>query len=150
MSKSIGVYLAKGVVIGLCLFGVSSACIADIAVIVNPNSAIESLTTKQIKKLFLGRLRMLPNTELEATVIDQGESQQTYIQFYTKMINISPVKLKRYRAAYLFSGKGKLPTRVANDVQARSSVARDISAIAYIDSSLSDESVKVVHLLSLE
>lgn len=129
-------------------FVFSNVCVADIAVVVHPENSIDRLSKHQVKKLFLGRLRMLPGTGLEANVVDQSEQQPSFSVFYSKLIKMGPAKLKRYRAAYLFSGKGKLPQKLEDSVQVKVHVASNQSAIGYIDAELVDESVKVVYILS--
>ena len=150
MSRSRQLHFTQVVLVFMCLFSISGSCMADVAVIVHPESATNELTPRQVKKLFLGRMHMFPSTNIEAVPIDQKESQRTYSVFYSDLIGMTPVKLKRYRAAYLFSGKGRLPLEVDSDLQVRSYIAGNRSAIGYIDASLLDESVKVVYLLVSE
>ncbi len=142
--------LVKGVAFSMVLCVISVSCYADVAVVVHPSSSIESLTTRQVKKLFLGRLRMLPNTGREAAVVDQDADSASHKLLYSKLINMTPVKLRRYRAAYLFSGKGTLPVMVKGDEKVKDFVADSLSAIGYIDAALVDDSVKSVYLLSID
>ncbi|OUS25048.1 hypothetical protein A9Q99_22645 [Gammaproteobacteria bacterium 45_16_T64] len=123
---------------------------ADVSVIVHPDNPIERLTPRQVKKLFLGRLRMMPNASTEAKIIDQAEDQPTFSHFYTHIIKMKPVKLKRYRASYLFSGKGKLPTVLKHGQAVKEHIASHSDAIGYVDSSLIDSSVKVIFPVKTE
>lgn len=118
---------------------------AEVAVIVHPQSPITQLTSRQVKKIFLGRLRMIPNANIEPDIIDQKETQSTYHYFYTKIINMKPAKLKRYRASYLFSGKGTLPTKLDDNASVLKYVSENRSAIGYVQSDTVDDSVKVVY-----
>ena len=141
--------LIKQLVAALFALMLANVCLADVAVVVHPDNPMSELSKHQVKKLFLGRLRMLPNTGLEADVVDQSEDQPSFSDFYSKLVKMGPAKLKRYRAAYLFSGKGKLPLKLEGDAQVKAHVASHHSAIGYIESSLVDESVKVVYVLKL-
>ena len=142
--------LVKKLALSVVLCSVSCSCYADVSVVVHPSSNIESLTTKQIKKLFLGRLRMLPNTGREAVVVDQGVNSLPHKRMYSELVRMTPANLKRYRAAYLFSGKGRLPITVEGDDQVKDFVAGSRSAIGYIDAASVDDSVKSVYLLSID
>ena len=128
----------------------SGAGFSDVSVVVHPDSNINELTKRQIKKLFLGRLRMLPYTGKEALVVDQVADSISHKVMYSKLVKMTPANLKRYRAAYLFSGKGRLPVKVGGDDQVKRLVAGSLSAIGYIDVEALDESVKSVYLLSSE
>ncbi len=142
--------LAKKITFSVMLCFISFSCCADVSVIVHPSSKIESLTTKQIKKLFLGRLRMLPNSNREAVVVDQGSDSLPHKRMYSELVRMTPTNLKRYRAAYLFSGKGRLPITVAGDDQVKDFVAGSLSAIGYIDAASVDDRVKSVYLLTID
>ena len=142
--------LVKKIAFSVMLCFISVSCNADVSVVVHPSSKIESLTTKQIKKLFLGRLRMLPNTDREAVVVDQGADSLPHKRMYSELVRMTPTNLKRYRAAYLFSGKGRLPITVEGNDQVKDFVAGSLSAIGYIDAASVDDSVKSVYLLSID
>ena len=143
-------FLTRKAVLCIVLCFMSGAGIADVSVVVHPDSNIDVLTKKQIKKLFLGRLRMLPYTGKEALVVDQVADSLSHKVMYSKLVKMTPTNLKRYRAAYLFSGKGRLPVKADGDDQVKKLVAGSLSAIGYIDAEALDDSVKSVYLLSSE
>ena len=142
--------LVKNIAFSVMLCFINISCFADVSVVVHPSSNIESLTTKQVKKIFLGRLRMLPNTGREVVVVDQSADALSHKFIYSKLVRMTPANLRRYRAAYLFSGKGRLPVTVEGDDQVKSFVAGSESAIGYIDAASVDDSVKSVYLLSVD
>lgn len=90
---------------------------------------------------------MYPDTQLETTVIDQNDQQPAFRTFYMKMLNMNTSKLMRYRASYLFSGQGHLPTEALNDDEVKLQVANTPEAIGYIEASAIDDSVRVVYSL---
>ncbi len=150
MLKFTQVSLAKKLALSVMLCFVSFSCYADVSVVVHPGSNIESLTTKQIRKLFLGRLRMLPNTDRDVVVVDQGVDSLPHKYMYSELVSMTPDNLKRYRAAYLFGGKGRLPITLKGDDQVKDFVAGSLYAIGYIDAASVDDSVKSVYLLSID
>lgn len=97
-----------------CLLVFSTSLRAEIAIIVNPSNPLDTLSTHEVKKIFLGRARLFPGTDQAIAVLDQSRDNDIYKVFYTDVVGFGLNKLKRYRAAYLFSGKGKLPETVTN------------------------------------
>ena len=117
---------------GILMLLVSKWCSADIVVITNPKNPVTSLTTKEVRKVFLGRLHLYPGTEHEPLAIDQPQGSEAYREFYDAVIGISLPKLKRYRAYYLFSGKGKIPFVAESQEAVLESVKRSTFAIGYL------------------
>lgn len=117
----------------------------EIVVIVNPNNPIETLSERDIKRIFLGRLRQFPNTDNAVEVLDQNSTSAIFERFYTEFIGFGLRKLRRYRAAYLFSGKGTLPVELNDPTAVKTKILNNQSAIGYIDARLVDDSVKVIY-----
>ena len=105
---------------------------ADIVVVTNQDNPVDSLSAKEVRKVFLGRLHLYPGTEHEPLTIDQPQSSDAYREFYDLVIGISQPKLKRYRAYYLFSGKGKVPYMAESQEAVIDSIQRSTFAIGYL------------------
>ena len=105
---------------------------ADIVVVTNQDNPVDSLSAKEVRKVFLGRLHLYPGTEHEPLTIDQPQSSDAYREFYDQVIGISQPKLKRYRAYYLFSGKGKVPYMAESQEAVIDSIQRSTFAIGYL------------------
>lgn len=125
----------------LPLLLLSASAQAEIVVIVNP--AVGAVSQDDVQRIFLGKKSSfedgstatpyyLPESSAERTVFDQ------------KALGRSPAQLKAYWAQLVFTGKGKAPAELASSAAAKEKVATDKSAIAYVDSSVVDSSVKVV------
>jgi len=123
-----------------------SSAYAEIAIIIHPENPLDSLTKHEIKKIFLGQSRLFPKTSQGMRVIDLKGTDQVYRQFYEEFIGFPIHKLQRYRAAYLFSGKGTLPEEFPDSASVKKHVSESQDAIGYIDASLIDESVRVIHV----
>lgn len=130
------------------LLWVSLTVEAEIAIIVHPENPVQALSERDIKKLFLGRIRMFPGTTDAPIVVDQPAGTAVHSVFYSGFINMEPEKLKRYRASYLFSGQGMLPLTVDGALQVRDYVASHPGAIGYVNAEIVDDSVKVVFKVS--
>lgn len=108
---------------------------ADLYVVTNQDNPANSLSLKEVRKVFLGRLHLYPGTEHEPLAIDLPQTSQVYRAFYEKTVGISLPKLKRYRAYYLFSGKGKIPSEAASSEAVLEAIKRSTYAIGYVETS---------------
>ena len=139
-------------IIGLSVMLCAGLCRADIFVVTNQDNPVQQLTTKEVRKVFLGRLHLYPGTEHEPVAIDQSQTSDLYRTFYEKIIGISLPKLKRYRAYYLFSGKGKIPSEVTSQQAVVDAVLRSTYAIGYLKNPGKNtlQQVKVLYRSPLE
>jgi len=113
---------------------------ADITIISNKSVNVDSITPKQAKKLWLGRLKKLGGARV--TVVDQTTSNKTFDDFYNKVIHKKPRQLKAYWAKIMFTGKGFPPKQLANDTAIIEWVSRTPGALGYVDSSAVNDTVK--------
>ena len=134
-------------IVGMLFFGGQAN--ADIVVIIHPQNPIQQLSQGEVSRLFMGRIHLFPRTNEKIRLLDQPESASTFQSFYKKLINIRINTLKRYRAAYLFSGKGKLPIILDSNQAVKEYVSAHKDAIGYINDSELDTSVKVVFRYTL-
>ncbi|MEJ2670285.1 MAG: hypothetical protein P8077_08605 [Gammaproteobacteria bacterium] len=115
-------------------------------VIVNPENPVNHLSLHEVKTIFMGRLRQLPETNQIIEVLDQAHTSLTFKTFYMDIIDINLSKLARYRASYVFSGQGTLPTELTDHQSIRQHVAQHNESIGYIDSQYVNDTVKVVFI----
>lgn len=127
----------------VCHFMMVMTCFADVAVIVHAGSAIDSLTDLQVKSIFLGKKLEFPDGS-PASPVDIQEGNSIRIEFYKNIINMSEESLTKYWAKQTFSGN-TIPSKQVKDTKSvLEEVARDGSAIGYVDISEVNPSVKVV------
>lgn len=120
---------------------------ADIAIIVHPQNPLTELSEADLKKIFLGRLPLFPQSRQEIHPLDLPEWHPTFIDFYQRLLQLDGIKLKRYRAYYLFSGRGRLPTATTSESDLISRVANDPAAIGYLDASQPRDQVHTLLML---
>ncbi|AUM11852.1 type 2 periplasmic-binding domain-containing protein [Ketobacter alkanivorans] len=144
MTKSTLIIL-KLTLAALLLAGTSGVR-ADIFVITNADNPVAQLSLKEVRKVFLGRLHLYPGTEHEPLAIDLPQTSHAYRHFYEKTVGISLPKLKRYRAYYLFSGKGKIPSEAPNSDAVVDAVKRSTYAIGYVETSAENlQGIKILY-----
>lgn len=133
-------FFSKVFLCASCL-SLAPLAMADVVVIINPaNSA--SIDEEQIAKIFLGQTKTFSNGS-EATPIDQKEGPIRE-EFGNKLLKKNPSQLKAQWARQIFTGGAKPPKELGSDDEILKFVASTPGAIAYIDSSKVNKSVKVV------
>lgn len=120
---------------------------ADIAVVVHPQNPLASLSHQELKKIFLGRLSLFPGGGREIRAIDLPDDHPLFHDFYRQVVELDGVELKRYRAYYLFSGRGRLPVVAASPQAVLRMVTEDPGAIGYLDSKDVTENTRVIMTL---
>jgi len=113
---------------------------ADIVVIGNTSISADSITPKQAKKLWLGKLKKLGGEKV--TVVDQTEGSKVFETFYSTVVKKKPTQLKAYWAKITFTGKGFPPKQLKDDAAIVKWVASTLGGLGYVDSSAVNSTVK--------
>lgn len=106
---------------------------AEIAVIAHVQNPLASLSESEVRKIFLGRLQLFHSSRTEILTLDQSVDSPTLATFYHAEMDMTPSQLSGYRAAYLFSGKGRIPEIENDDLSVLERVKATHNAIGYID-----------------
>lgn len=110
---------------------------ADVVVVVSAKSPASKLTKEQVADIFLGRsTSMVP--------LDQAAGSSVRDEFYTKVAGQTAAQVKTLWAKLSFSGKGTPPKALGSDDEVKQQLAANPNAIAYLDKSKVDASVKTV------
>jgi len=119
---------------------------ADIAVVVNANSPILSMTKTQIADLYLGRTRTFPNGDV-ALIFDHQDRNPLRERFFLALTGLPQQRIDAYWARLTFSGR-VLPPRSLTDENAMLEALRKSSAaIGYIRSPHAHDNVRVILVL---
>lgn len=138
-TRTAGLVVGIALVVGAVLLGAES----DVVVIVSRESPITALTRDQVVDLFLGKLSRFPGGD-KAVPLDQPEGSTVRNSFYSGFAGKSAAQVKAHWSKIIFTGRGQPPAQVPDSQTARQRVAEDPGAIAYIERSLADESVRIV------
>ncbi|MFG6440707.1 hypothetical protein [Roseateles sp. LKC17W] len=133
----------RNTVIVAALLATGLAAQAQVVVVVNPKSALASMTADQVSSIFLGKTTTLPSGATAAPV-DQAESAAVREQFYSKVTGKQSAQVKAAWSRLVFSGKGTPPKELGNSAEVKKFVAGNADAIGYIEKSALDGSVKAV------
>lgn len=104
----------------------------ELVVVAHPDNPTPSLTALQVKQLFLGRLRLFPDTHISVLVLDLPHETPLFSTFYRQFTGMDVVRLSRYRSRYLFSGHGRLPESVPDVASVREAVLLQPGAVSYM------------------
>jgi ABC-type phosphate transport system substrate-binding protein len=123
----------------------NTAALADVVLVVSAKSSIDHLSKKDLADIFLGRATRLPDGE-QVVPIDQDEGSAARDEFYATFTGKTPAQLRAHWSKIIFTGRGKPPLSVPNGVEARKFVVTNPHAIAYLDRSQLDATVKPVRI----
>lgn len=124
----------------LYLIFVCGCAQADLVIVTHPNTAVTSITSSQLERLYFGMSSRLPDGAL-ATVFDSdGESKNL---FYSKILKKTPEQVSKYWTRMLFTGKAQPPRTVRSD-EMKAALLQKPGSIGYIDSSKLDARLKVI------
>jgi ABC-type phosphate transport system substrate-binding protein len=110
---------------------------ADVVVVVSAKSSASKLTKDQVADIFLGRSTSL-------VPLDQAAGSPVRDEFYTKVAGQTAAQVKTLWAKLSFSGKGTPPKALGGDDEVKAQLAANPNAIAYMEKSKVDASVKTV------
>ena len=117
---------------------------ADIAVIVSQKASVATLSIGEVKRIYLSKLKELPNGE-EVVPIDQNSESAIYAEFYENAVKKSLKQLRSYWTRMVFTGGGSPPKQSTDGSSAIIAlVANNPNMIGYINMEDVDDSVKVI------
>jgi hypothetical protein len=115
---------------------------AEVVVIVNASSPINSATAEEIQQVFLGKRNEIGGVSV--TPVDHSEGNEVREVFYDKVVDKTPSQLNAYWSRLIFTGKGKPPKQYFDDAEVLETVLEEEDSVGYIDSSSIAEGVKVI------
>jgi len=127
----------------LALFALPHALWADVVVITNKSTKVDSLSASEVKNIFLQKKKSFPDGSV-AVVGDQSSKSSVREEFNKKVLGKSSKKLKRYWSKMVFSGKGVQPKVIGDDSAVKEWVAKTPNSLGYISDKSLDDSVKVL------
>lgn len=120
----------------MALAGITTAR-AEVVVIVNAKHPAAAMSAEQIANVYLGK-------DGSFAPLDLPESAPLRGEFYKKIAGKDAAQLKAMWARLIFTGKAQPPKQVGSSAEAVKRVAGNDRAIAYVDKSAVDGSVKAV------
>ena len=125
----------------LLLFG--NLTFAETVFIVHPSNNSQ-FTEQDISRLYLGKTRRFPNGT-SAVPLERPLGTPTREHFLRQILEKTDSQLRSYWSRLVFTGRGIPPEVIDTDAEVKELVARNPNLIGYVDDTLVDDSVKVVH-----
>lgn len=121
----------------------SSVCSEGLVVIVNNHNHSDSLSSDLVSDIYLGRTKRFPTGE-PAKPLDLPKNLSITNDFYTKVVKKSPAQLRAHWSRLVFTGKGRPPERLSDELEMKSVVSENNHSIGYVYEENADEAVKVI------
>lgn len=128
----------------LLLLFISSLTANEFAIIVNAQTNIDHITKQELERIFLSKTRRLPDGKRAKPVEVAAAALKS--SFYEAVAHKSGVELRSYWATLIFTGMGMPPKQMRSHQQVVEYVKLTPGAIAYVEKSKLDASVKVIAL----
>lgn len=117
---------------------------AGVAIVVHPENNA-TISDENIKRMFLGKEKRFSDGQASVPVnLKEGEIKDTFNQTFLAR---SSAQVSAYWSKLIFTGKGTPPKEFSSEQEVLAYVASNKDAIGYIDTSLVNDSVKVIKTL---
>jgi ABC-type phosphate transport system substrate-binding protein len=128
---------------GLLLLSAVGVNAEVVHVIVNKNSAIESLDEKTIRKIFLGRPVSLAGAT-KLTPVDLLRTDPVYAIFYANVVKKNLAQIDAFWSRKLFNGTGLPPRQMKNTNEIVQWVEQHVDSIGYVNTEVLSSKVTVI------
>jgi len=124
------------------LFAALGAIASDVKIIGNASLKTDSISTGELKSVFLLQRRTLKDGSPVVPVLARsGAAHEAFLRQYLER---GSEEIRTYYQGLVFTGKGSMPKELNSDVEVVAYVARTRGAIGYVSSAASTEGVKVL------
>ncbi len=114
----------------------------NLAVIVSKDSDINSITKKELSKLFLSKTRKLPNGKKSYLI--EMQDKEIRSKFYEEICNKNYKQLRKYWTKMIFTGRGQPPKKIKSIDEIIEYVENNQNAISYIPSKYVNSTIKTI------
>ncbi|MET3135526.1 ABC-type phosphate transport system substrate-binding protein [Oxalobacteraceae bacterium GrIS 1.11] len=124
-------------VVAAILLPMGIATSAELVIVVNPKNPATKMFPSQAAQFFLGSSPLF-------RPVEQAQNSAIRAEFYKKVLDKDPPEVRAIWSKIVFTGKGKPPREFKSTTEVKKAVSENVDAIAYIEKSEVDDSVKVV------
>jgi hypothetical protein len=119
---------------------------AELAIIAHPSNPLNSIDAAEVERLYMGKSRSFPGGG-SVKPVDQAPGNPIREKFFAAVLDKTEAQVTGYWSRRMFSGKGKPPETLADDLAVKARVASDPSSLGYVSDDKVDSSVKVLLLV---
>jgi ABC-type phosphate transport system substrate-binding protein len=121
----------------------AGAFAAELKVIANEGVSADSISSDDLKKVFLITSSSLDGSHVQPVLEKGGAVHEAFVKEY---LGKSDAALQTYYRSLVFTGKGSMPKAVASDAEMVSVVAKTKGAIGYVSSGAAAAGVKTLEV----
>ena len=111
--------------------------------IANPSVKTDSISTGDLRSVFLEDSDSLAGSHVEPVLAKGGPAHEAFLKDY---LGKSDPALQAFYRSLVFTGKGSMPKALASDADVVAYVARTKGAIGYVSSTASTDGVKTLEV----
>jgi TonB family protein len=127
---------------GLTIFAAVDSVASDVKVIANSSVKADTISTGEIKEVFLEeKLSLADGTHVEPVLEKGGAAHAAFLQEY---LGMNEQDLHVYYQTLVFTGKGFIPKAFGSDAEVVAYIARTRGAIGYVSGAANAEGVKIL------
>lgn len=124
--------------------GVSAAPVQEFVVVVHKDRIVSSISSKELKRMFLGKMKKWPDGATVIPVFNMNSS--IHDAFSRVVLNKSQAQLKTYWRKQLFSGKSMMPYSANSNEEVVTYLTKFTNAISYMPQSMVREPLRPVRM----
>jgi ABC-type phosphate transport system substrate-binding protein len=127
---------------GGLMIGAATAAAADIKVIANPSVGASSVSSEELKGVFLSTKSSLSDgSHVAPVLLKSGAVHEAFLKDY---VGKTDSALDTYYRSLVFTGKGSMPKTFATDAEVVAYVEKTKGAIGYVGSGTGTANAKVL------
>lgn len=127
----------------LAAFSASTGTAADFKIIANVSVSSTTVTTEDLKAVFLGSKSSLGESHVSPVLEKSGTVHEAFLR---DCVGKTDAALNNYYRTLVFTGKGTMPKTLASDSDVVDYVAKTKGAIGYVAASATVTGVKTLLL----
>ena len=121
---------------------IPSETLSDVVIVANKNVAENSLSTEEIKKIFLGKKNKWRDNSPITIVVNK--TAPVYLELLDKYVKRTPSQFQNNWKRLVFTGEGKYPRSFSDDEKIIDFVSSNDGAISYVDADKVNDKVKII------
>jgi len=142
--KDLAIFQATYLFLVALAIGAATASAADIKVIANPSVGASSVSSDELKGVFLATKSSLSDgSHVEPVLLKSGAVHEAFLRDY---VGKTDSALETYYRSLVFTGKGSMPKAFATDAEVVTYVEKTKGAIGYVGAGTSTASAKVLEV----
>ncbi len=129
---------------GLVLFAAAAMQASEIKLIANPSVGASSISSDEIKGVFLATKTSLSDGSHVEPVLEKGGP--VHEAFVKEYLGKTDAALQTYYRSLVFTGKAAMPKVLASDAEVSAYVAKTKGAIGYVSAGAAGDGVKILEV----